>query len=205
MNKHVENFIAILNRVADKQGNSLHWIFENFLRSTSAFFNDDFNSPEIKTFNWELFGELLATYRDTPPYYFDLLGEVVKEIRIPQTKRISKLAETVWTPDYIQKEVDNFGVININDFDCGSGTAIIDKLNFLRSECYVLPSTQVIVNAFATDIICVLMTHIQLSLYGVPAFIAQNFSSGSQYFHTPIFTTPAIRNLPVEVLAWKTT
>lgn len=134
------------------------------------------------------------------PHYQDVLGEIFHEFNLNDQK-----SGQVFTPQHIgnlmgavgmneelvRDELRRNGFIKIREPCCGSGAITLGALNRLL-EFGISPNYYSLVIAGDIDERCVLMTYIQLSLYGIPAVVVQQNAITDEVYSdkwfTPIFT-----------------
>ena len=138
-------------------------------------------------------------FGDKKPRYQDVLGEIFHEFNLNDQK-----GGQVFTPQHtgdlmgavglteeiIQSEIKHNGFIKIREPCCGSGAITLGALNGLL-ELGINPNYQSLVIASDLDERCVLMSYIQLSLYGIPAIVFQQNAITdeiySEKWYTPMF------------------
>lgn len=81
------------------------------------------------------------------------------------------MGETTFTAELIKRELQANGRVVIREDCCGSGALLFGGLNALL-KLNVNPNHFALVLAGDTDVRCVLMSFIQLSLYMIPAVVA---------------------------------
>ena len=138
-------------------------------------------------------------FGDKKPRYQDVLGEIFHKFNLNDQK-----GGQVFTPQHtgdlmgavglteeiIQSEIKHNGFIKIREPCCGSGAITLGALNRLL-ELGINPNYQSLVIASDLDERCVLMSYIQLSLYGIPAIVFQQNAITkeiySEKWYTPMF------------------
>lgn len=133
------------------------------------------------------------------PHYQDVLGEIFHEFNLNDQKggqvftpqHIGNLMSAVsLTEELVKSEIKRNGFIKIREPCCGSGALTLGALNRLL-EFGISPNYHSLVIASDIDERCVLMTYIQLSLYGIPAIIFQQNAITDEIYSdkwlTPMF------------------
>lgn len=131
----------------------------------------------------DMFSELGLELKDCVSVnnYHDVLGEIFQKFNMDERKNgqvftpkhIGNLmGELAFDKETLHSEIQKNGYVTIIEPCCGSGTITLGALNTL-SMLGINPSTQCRVIAYDLDERCVLMTYIQLSLYGIPAVVIQ--------------------------------
>lgn len=126
--------------------------------------------------------------------YHDFLGEIYEELDLE-----SKEHAQVFTPSTVssfmgdiaavETEMQEKGYITMIDPAAGSGRMILEYMKSLEQYMYK-PRTDCAVLAVDTDIRCVHMCYIQLSLYGIPAVVQHGDSLSMVYWsrwYTPVY------------------
>lgn len=134
------------------------------------------------------------------PRYRDELGEIFRTLELfdqsggqvftPQHVA-DIMGETTLTAELIYRELDTKGYVPIIENCCGSGALILGGLNALL-KLGVNPNHFAIVFAGDTDIRCVQMTFIQLSLYMIPGVVVQRNAVTNESFGGK-FVTPILQ------------
>lgn len=134
------------------------------------------------------------------PRYHDELGEIFHALELfdqgggqvftPQHVA-DIMGETALTPELVNCELHKNGFVTIKEDCCGSGALLFGGLNALL-KLNVNPNHFALVLAGDTDIRCVYMTFIQLSLYMIPAVVSQR-NALTDEVHGEEFITPILR------------
>ena len=133
---------------------------------------------------------------DALPKYRDILGEIFCELELfdqgggqvltpQQTADI--MGATTLTAELVEREIAQRGYVTIKENCCGSGALILGALNALL-DLGVNPCRQARVQASDLDERCVLMTFIQLSLYGIPAVVLRQNAVTDEVVGSPLVT-----------------
>lgn len=128
--------------------------------------------------------------------YRDVLGEVFHECEFHNKwkgqfftpQHICNMMGRMSMGEAIQKAVDVYGYVAVNEPCCGGGAMIYGFLNAFRKEGFN-PSRHLLVVANDVDERCVWMTYIQCSLYGLPALIRQ-MNTLSMETYGAVWATP---------------
>lgn len=219
MNRWSKDFVDTFNVAAKNLSRAQ--LFDDFLKISAATLRRDektFAEVPNKELHNKLFGKLIGALdfnisakilRDHSlkldykipfkPRYRDELGEIFHALELfdqdggqvftPQ-HIADIMGESTLTPEFVQRQLAEKGFIVIKEDCCGSGALILGGLNALLDR-KINPTRFVFATAADTDIRCVLMTFIQLSLYMIPATVVQrNAVTDETYgeeFYTPIF------------------
>ena len=136
------------------------------------------------------------------PCYRDVLGEIYHSLDLfeqdagqvftPQSTANIMGALTL-TPEFVKRELNSKGVVTIKEDCCGSGALVLGALNALL-KLNVNPCRFARVFASDVDNRCVLMTFIQLALYGIPATVFFKNAVSNETFGVS-FKTPCLKFL----------
>lgn len=136
------------------------------------------------------------TSGDATPRYRDVLGEIYHALDLfeqsggqvftPQ-HTADLMGELAISPTFAQSEINRRGFVSIKESCCGSGALIFGGLNALL-DLKINPCRRAFVQAADLDPRCVLMTFIQLSLYGIPAVVSRRDAISGELFGEPLFT-----------------
>lgn len=140
--------------------------------------------------------ELKPLDYDASPKYRDILGEIFCELELfdqgggqvftPQHVA-DIMGATTLTAELVKREIAQRGCVTIRENCCGSGALILGALNALL-DLGVNPCRQARVQASDLDERCVLMTFVQLSLYGIPAVVLRQNAVTNEVVGAPLFT-----------------
>ena len=132
--------------------------------------------------------------------YQDVLGEIFHELNLNEQKNGqvftpqhtgNLMGEIALPEEFVKSEIQRKGIITIKEPCCGSGAITLGALNALL-KIGVSPNFQAMVLASDTDERCVLMTYIQLSLYGIAAIVSQQNAISEEIYSaewlTPTFS-----------------
>lgn len=134
------------------------------------------------------------------PCYRDELGEIFHALdlfdqgggQVFTPQHVADImGETAVTAELVRRELETRGVVVIKEDCCGSGALILGGLNALL-KLNVNPNYFVFVDAGDTDLRCVLMTFIQLSLYMIPASVVRRNTLTNETFGEK-FITPILQ------------
>lgn len=133
---------------------------------------------------------------DAFPKYRDILGEIFCALELfdqgggqvltPQHVA-DIMGETTLTAELVKREIAQCGYVTIKENCCGSGALVLGALNALL-DLGVNPCRQARVQASDLDERCVLMTFIQLSLYGIPAVVLRQNAVTDEIVGSPLVT-----------------
>lgn len=133
---------------------------------------------------------------DAFPKYRDILGEIFSvldlfdqgggQVFTPQNTA-DIMGESVLTEELVRAEINRRGYVTVKENCCGSGALILGALNALL-KLNVNPCRQALVHASDLDERCVLMTFIQLSLYGIPAVVLLQNAVTDEVIGVPLVT-----------------
>ena len=209
---YTKKFVETVNRAA--KNSSRAKIFDDFLKCSAAALNRDektFAEVADKNLHCELFATLAnalewsITFKvlfahslgnDALPMYRDILGEIFCELELfdqgggqvltpQQTADI--MGATTLTAELVKREIAQCGYVTIKENCCGSGALILGACNALL-DLGVNPCRQARVQASDLDERCVLMTFIQLSLYGIPAVVLRQNAVTDEVVGSPLVT-----------------
>ena len=137
--------------------------------------------------------ELINIYYSTKEIK-DVLGEIYGQIGA-----ISRASQQFFTPNYIAKaigkmsisesEINNREYIKIYDPACGSGVLTLSYMDGLKNNNIDYKNKTLTV-ARDIDFICVCMTYIQFSIYGIPGIVVLGntlINEVNKIFYTPEF------------------
>lgn len=133
---------------------------------------------------------------DAAPKYRDILGEIFCKLELfdqgggqvlTAQNTADIMGDLVMSKDFVRDEIQRCGYVSIKENCCGSGALILGALNALLS-LNVNPCRQVRVHASDLDERCVLMTFIQLSLYGIPAVALRQNAATDEVVGEPLIT-----------------
>lgn len=156
---------------------------------------DQYSIDEIKLF-LEAFIELCEIFTDNLKhgYFTDVLGSLYMELGLS-----SEPNGQYFSPDSICQmmgmmtietaDVSKKGYITISEPAAGSGAILLGQLSEAVRQG-INPKTQAVVFAVDTDIRCVHMCYVQLSLYGVPAVVQHGNTLSLETWHrwyTPVY------------------
>lgn len=136
------------------------------------------------------------TSGDAAPRYRDILGEIYHALDLfeqsggqvftPQ-HTADLMGVLAISPTFAEDEIKRRGFVSIKENCCGSGALIFGGLNALLA-LKINPCRRVFVQATDLDPRCVLMTFIQLSLYGIPAVVSRQDAATDELHDEPLYT-----------------
>ena len=177
-------FLATSKEIRDQREQEYLKIINHYNKSTRKLFP-------------EMFTELVLELEEhCPSSFIDVLGDLFNKLNFHDhwkgqfftPQHVSDLIGRIMiSSDTVDKSIKEKGFFTINEPCCGAGSMILGALNAMH-EIGLNHSKQVLVVASDIDERCVLMTYLQLSLYGVPAVIIQQNSLSMQIYGAPWFT-----------------
>jgi len=190
--KHEQRFLATVGRY-DKE---IQALLINMMTELTLELEDCIGQKALRD------NILKSEYKLTShkPHYQDVLGEIFHEFNLNEQKggqvftpqhTGNLMGELVLTEDFVKSEIARTGYVTIKEPCCGSGAITLGALNTLL-ELGISPNYKAVVIASDTDERCVLMSYIQLSLYGIPAIVRQQNAITDEVYSekwlTPMFT-----------------
>lgn len=151
--------------------------------------------PEELNLMQQLLAEIVKELTRQPR---DILGEIYMELNVAN-KQLGQcftpraigqiLAGLRHSPEKIRQIIDTQGYYQLYEPTCGSGMLIIEFIEEFKRLGFN-PHYELMVYAEDLDVKCVFMTHLQLSLLGVPALVAHGDPLERQQFNchaTPFY------------------
>mgnify|MGYP002625025722 CR=1 FL=1 len=160
--------------------------------------------------------EELGLFTDFPlkcsnPRYKDVLGDIFTEFNMNDGKEgqvftpehiCNIMGDLTLYKDFVDEKLKAKGFITIVENCCGSGAITLGALNTLI-DLGVSPNKQAVVVASDIDERCVLMSFIQLSLYGIPAVVLQSNDISDEIFGEPWYTPLFVKDNWLSKFNWR--
>lgn len=151
----------------------------------------DTEHAELHKYFSELFRQIQAKH--IVGYFEDILGRLFEESRFSRTGQdqtppdLARLVAGLCGSGY--PSIQEKGFIDLDECACGSGSLVLAFAETMMSKglnCY----EQLVVRATDSDIRCVHMAYVQLSLYGIPAVVIHGNTITLQEYtrwYTPMY------------------
>ena len=164
------------------------------LKELDGRYNDDQGRDFLKMFI--ILGDMMSDALCQHDYH-DFLGEFYTELGLTSKERaqvftpdsISQFMGGIMAIETLEEEVQRKGYMTIVEPAAGSGKLVLGLMQAIEQRHHN-PHTDCVILAVDTDIRCVYMSYIQLSLYGIPAVVQHGNSLSMEQWsrwYTPVY------------------
>ena len=196
-----DDFLKIAAASLNRDENSFHEVDNKTLHlelfaHLAAAINYSISDKALHDKSLNIYYIVDHTSGDSTPRYRDILGEIFHALDLfeqsggqvftPQHSA-DLMGELVFTPSFALSQINLRGFVSIKENCCGSGALIFGGLNALLA-LKINPCRRVFVQAADIDPRCVLMTFIQLSLYGIPAVVSRRDAISDELLGEQLYT-----------------